>query len=323
MAWSRYVGIGVESVYGTPVAYTKYAPLINHSPSQNNNVIEADSGESQYIIKDRLGRYSTEGTFELYIEPENIGLLLKTILPTATVADQSGTTKLHTFKPSLTTYPIYTAGFGTDVTAGEHKVTSAVTTKLNIKATADQLHTALFSYVGQKDGAVALSTPTFSTPEPFAFHESPVEIATAADANIEAISIDIEKDRFMNTPTLGTRFQTRAGNTGRFKVSLSVDLAFESLTQWKRFYDGTTGVAPDTQTYTRHAIELLTTGVGTGDTTDKYKFNVIVPAVTFDTRKCSPSKADRTLENVTFKGIYNVAQTSPVYIELQNQVASY
>lgn len=322
MAWSRYGAIGIESVYGTPVSYTKYFPLITGSINESNNVIQADTVESAWAIKQRLGPSVNSFSIDTLIEPESIGLLLKTILPTVASGSETGTTKSHVFTPIAGTYPIFTLGIGSDVTAGEQKLASAMTTKMTFKAAAPDLLSMSMSGFGQKSLLASLASPSFATPEPLAYYETSVEIATVANADVEAIEITMEKDRFAGSHVLGTRFNPRNSSTGRFKVYGKVDLGFETLTAYKQFYDGSTGVTPPAQTYTQHAIELLTTGIIT-DTPDTYLFNVVVPQVMFDSNKADVSKADRTIQNVTFKGVYNVTATNIISVLYQNQVASY
>ena len=314
---ARYLGLGKESVYGTAVAVSKYVPYTDESITEDNSFLYAETVESRSVVKARLGAYKVGGGINLYTEPENCGFLLYSALgalSTTGPADTSAYT--HTFTPGTSMLGM-TAFVGSDVTAGALKITSALTKSLEIKCVTGEFVSMAVDMVGQKGEQVALASPSFSALDPFVFHEGSVEIATVADTNVEAMTVKIENDIYDDDYSLGSRFRRRGG-VGGLKVSGTMDLNFGSLTEWKQFYDGSTGTAPVANTYSELQLELIITGALISGSS-YYKLHCTMPKCVFDTHSANVNQNKRTIENLSWTAL----GSAPISIDLVNEVTSY
>ena len=314
---ARHLGIGKESVYGTPVALTKYVPYISEGITEDNQPLYAETVEARSVVKSRLGAYKVGGNLDFYMEPENCGLLLYGAIGAVSSAQQGETTAYkHTFTMGATVPPL-TLAIGSDVTAGELKITSGLIKSMEIKCAVNELVSASIDIVGQKGEQTALSSPSFSALDPWVFHEGAVEIATVADTNVEAMTVKIENNIYDDDYSLGSRLRRRGG-AGGFKVSGTCDLHFGSLTHWKQFYDGATGVAP-ANNVAEFQMELIVTGEQIGALAYYYTLHATMAKCVFDTHSAHVSKRDRTIEKCPWTAL----GSSPISLELTNEVTSY
>ncbi len=325
---ARYMGIQEELTYGTPLSTSyDFIPIISESISEDNNFLMAETVESRELVKSRLGKFIAEGTFLQYVEPENIGWILKAIFGTVadggcTSAQQAATTTYkHTFKPTNNGPRSYTLEMGSDVTDGARKYTSALFKKIELTAAAGELMQAAIDVMAKSVTLEALDSPSFSSLEPFVFHDQYVSIAGAEDADVEAIKIVIENgwaDRF------ALHSRTPVGKSIEdFKVSGTLDLNFDSLANYKRFLGSASSTSPESQSYTSHALNLMTDGPATGDAAYVYEFNVLMPECYFDTNKANLDKRSRMVQNLPFHAQYNASAAYIVAVELQNKVTAY
>lgn len=316
---TRHLAIGKEVTYGTPVAYTKYSPYITESFGEDNQMLYAETVEARDIIKKRLGAYKLEGSINMFVEPENIGLLLLGLFG-GVVSQQQGVTTAykHTFKPAASLATL-TLGIGSDVTGGEKKMTSCQVKKGEFSLVAGEFVSANFDIVAQTILLDALSTPTFSALEPFVFHQGLVEIAGSTDAYVKACKIAVEN--VINTdPSLNSRLLQRSRLEG-LKVTGSLDIEFQALDNFKRFLGDAAAVAP-ANVYVEHPINMKVSGE-LADTPHKYEFNVLCPKCVFDSNKANVNKRDWTIQNLPFTAIYDVSSAYTVVVELQNKITSY
>ena len=302
-------------------------PIIGETISEDNSFLFAETVEAREIIKARMGQFKPAGGITMFPEPENMGLLLKSLFGTvadggvASAQQAATTTYKHTFKPTNNGPRSYTLEVGSDVTAGARKYTSALTKKMELSAVAGEFLQASFDFDAQTVALEALDTASFSALDPFVYSEAYGKIAGSEDANIEAFKVTIE-NMWADRPTLNSRFPAGKAIEG-VKVSGSIDINFTALTNYMRFLGSSSSTSPEAQTYTPHALALHTDGIATGDATYVYELNVLMPECVFKTNKANLDKRSRMMQNVTFEAIYNASSAYVVAVELQNKVESY
>jgi len=312
------MALGKESAFSTAVAYTKYVDIYKDGVTADRQIMYLDTVESRNTHKQAVGTYKVGGPIDFPIAPENCGFILLGSLGAVSSSVVNAVDK-HTFTPA-DTITTFTLGLGGDVAAGENKLTSAFIKKLSIKAAVNEFVSGTIDVIAETSEQAAIATPTFSALTPFSFTEGDITIGGVSDTNVEAIQIDIENNVYEDGYSIGSQFLRRA-QWGGLKVSGTMDLNFGSITQWKKFYDGSTGTSPATPVAPFALNASFTGPIISGS--DAYQFNVLMGSVIFDTRSGNQDKQSRMHENISWTAIYNVSASRTIAIELQNEIAAY
>lgn len=316
MVVERYLGLSKQAAFGTFAALTEYIDLQTESLKEENlhDVPETMRGYDPYHFL-TLG-YKASGSWEFQPTPENVGLILLGILgaPSTVGAADPYT---HTYKSAND--PLYlSAGVGTLITAGEKKLTGVAITKLDIEMVAGEVAGMKADFIAQKGEQNALGSPSYDTDAPFMFQNADLDVGGGSiKAFVSAAKVSIERAIADDEYTLGDRLLKYAF-PGAVKVAYEVDLYFEALTEWKRFYDGTTGVAPASSVVAPFAVDLELVG---DDATSK--LNLQSDAVAWTVHENNLDRRSRTMEKVEGVAVYHATKACALQADLLNSVALY
>lgn len=315
VATPRYFGLEKQAVYETYVAVTEYIDIISEELKEENQMILPETGAGYDPRIGLPGGFKASGSLEWYPTPENLGLPLVGMLGAPSTAGV-GDPYTHTFLSSED--PLYLSGeVGTLVAVGAKKLTGMACTKMEIEVEAGELAVAKLDFFVKKSEQVALGTPTFPTDPPFQYHKADLDAGGGSiKAFVSACKLAIERSFPDDEYSLGDRLLTYAFPEA-LKISGEVDLYFEALTEWKRFYDGTTGTAPGA-VVAPFVVDLELLGV---DATSKVNFEM--GDVFWNTHEANLDRRSRTMEKVEFVAMYDVTNAAALKVDLMNSIATY
>ncbi len=319
---SRFVGLGKEASYAEDVALTEFISAIDEGFGEDNQYIAEEEMGQRGLNKPQLGAFKAPGGFKFYGEPENIGLFLLGLFgEVATTPGAAASEYIHTYKPSAT--PQYlTVGIGTGVTAGQKTYPGFATKKGKFSLAPNNKLLVEAEGFPKTLNLDALASPSYSALDPFVFHQGSVEIATVADTNVQAMVIEVENMWKEDEYTIGSRLLRKATMQG-VKVSGTMDLLFDDLTQFELFLGKAAQTAPlEGEAPTKQQLELLIETAVVIDTVDTYKLNFIMKECLYKTSKANINKQERTIQNLEWEA-YNPASGDQIEAILYNGVASY
>ena len=317
---ARYLAVKEETSYhagGTPDVFMEW-PDSNLEPDQGMLDVEGFQTREPRLF--RPGSFKSEGAFSGYLDTKLTGYWLKWFCGTASV-DGTVAPYTHTFIPTQNPEGLsFVAELGLeDITA--RRVAGMVVDTLTVEARARELVKVSVDAVGGSMELVSITTPTFGTVAPFAYHEGQLSIAGTAVAEVEAITLTLnnniaEDDAYRITRT-GGRFPKKMVRGDR-SIELALDLSFDSTNYVKRFMDGATGTYPG-NVYTPFEIsfDFITNEAPAGT------FSAILPRVIFNKDSIPVSGLDRLVEGLEAKAYYSAGSAYAISMSLVNGQASY
>lgn len=272
--------------------------------------------------KAKLGRYTVSGDISAEVCADTIGQMLASILPKTTATVQGATSAyLHTFqaKPSgaLNFYTVIKGlldDAGAKVAGIDRGFIGCVGSQLVFTAGNEDIFKAVLGMEGQDE----VDSPTYdysglslSTVEPFTFDQGSIEIADAANLDIENIECTIahtigEKKVFDATRKRKALFSKGIAVTGR------ASLLFENLTERANFVAGTA-----------RKLEIIFEGATIEDIY-KYKLTLILPGIIWKEYPVGDLEGpeNELRANVTFEAYYDVSSAYAIRAELINTATS-
>lgn len=237
---TRYVALGKESPYGTPVAAARYAESVCSMKPDQKWVIPPPIA-SRAFRKANFGPYRARGSIGAFpVEPENIiGELLMGAFGAETPSNPYSGVYLHTFAPA-DTLPSYTLRMGVEQT--QRILAGCLIESLTVKFSHDNDVQAtaevLSGFVETKD---TIGTPTISTLQALNMQQatSTMKIATV---DKRTLVYDVEVTIKNNIPfergdLSGRTFAT--SRVGQREVTGKLSAYFDNTTEYDRFIAGT------------------------------------------------------------------------------------
>jgi len=315
----RFVGLGKEASYGQDVALTEFISAIDENLALDNSLVADHEMGQRGKPKPVPGPLKVKGGWKQYVEPENCGLLLLALLGSETPSTIETGVYKHAFKMSHT--PQYlTAGVGTAVTAGQKTVPGYAVKKLKLSCGPGQKLLGEVDGFGKTLNLDALASPTFSAKQPFHWVHASGKIATVANADIQAMTVEIENHWKEDEYTLGNRTLRKATLQG-ITVKGTMDVLFDGIAQMQMFLGGVAAVAP-AATLTKQRLDLEFVHDVLAGATKYYELKIILLETLYSTHKANIVKQDRTIENLEFE-CFAPTSGEQVEIDLQNTVISY
>jgi len=315
MANERYCGIAKEATWGTAVGATDWMDIISGGFDEDNQFQIEETGRGYDQFHALLGNYKAEGSLEAQLNTETMGLILLSLLGAPT-SGGGGDPYNHVFLSNNPGNPI-SLYIGDLVAAGEQKVTSALVKKLVIECVAGEVVHWNADLLAQKVEQSALQSPTFDTLDPIVFHEGDLQVGGGSiKTQTHAVKLTVERAVPDDGYSIGNRLMQKPWY-GAVKVSWEMDLYFDELTAWKRFYDGSTGTSPGTS-YTPFVTDLNLIRTAVTDA-----LMVECDKTVFDVRNAKVDRRSRTIEKLTGRSYYDATNTAALKATLYNGIVSY
>lgn len=316
----RAIGLGLETTYGQDVALTKFISAIDEGIGEDNGIISEEEMGQRGQAKPVLGSFKAGGPFKFYLEPENAGLLLKALLGAVTSTLLVTGEYSHVFTPGNTAVYL-TSAVITGLTAAQRTYPGTCIKKIKLSLAPGQKCLVEVDIDAKTINLDTLASPTFSTKDPFVFHQGSAKIATAANADIKAMTIEIEPHWGEEDYTIGSRTKRKAPLQG-ITVKGTMDILFDSKAQLELFLGTAAATEPATIPPTKQQLDLvIDTGVVIA-TVNTYKITISLKECLYKTSKENVNKQERIIQNLEFEA-YVPASGSITTITLQNSEASY
>lgn len=189
---TRYVGIGREAPFKTPVAATKYIDVVGESlvPSRGYRITSGVG--SQAPLGKSATREGARGGIVFPVRPDNITNILKSVMGAVTSTIIGATTAYtHVFKmDDVLTSLTLRVGKELD----EEIYAGCVTDSLALSGAADDDLQASVGIIGaQKPTTGAIAAPTFSAIPTFPYQQNVVTLGGAAFAVCEGFILQINR----------------------------------------------------------------------------------------------------------------------------------
>lgn len=310
----RYIGVGEETVYGTAVAATDFIEGINEAV---NTRIEDKAQETMAIRADeksQSGLMTSEGSFEMYVEPENgFGWLLKWALgdPVSAVVGTS-TTYTHTWSPPSDTLDAFTVRIGRETK--EHVFPGCLIDQLEISAETGDYAIARVTVMGKdEDAPGSLGTPTFSDLKAFIFTGAAFEIDDGVNTTLRTFNLLINNNTETDAHTMGDGAYQAQPDVQRLDITGTLDLSDFDNTEFTSFTGGS-------------SVKLMlkfTGEVVAASPTHTYELTITLPKCIYQDYESNISARDVQRARTPFKAYYDDSVDYIAEIVLKNEVASY
>lgn len=300
----RYLGIGKEGAYGTPVSASYYIPIISEDLRVEHNYIYPSTVAYREFDRVIPGKKLVTGGWEQYVTYDNgIGLILKALLGSETKTNPTTGVAKHEFKRS-SSLPSLTVRVGLDDVT--EKIFHGVgINELRLELIAGELLTCSADCIGEDESIGSLSTPQFSTQE---FISADKVITFKLDA------IDVAPERFLLTIrnnidadafVLGSRLIQRLEPT-TLEVEGEMDIRFLSTSHLNDFLNGN---KKDLQVKMRG-------GLITGSYYNELQIDI--DEIIYDAGDAYIDRKERIVQNLKFTAIRDSVSDEPIIITLQN-----
>ena len=238
-----------------------------------------------------------------------------------TVAGGGAGEYVHTFTPANTAQYL-TMGVITGLTAEQRTHPGYAIKKMKFSLAPNEKLLVEVDGFAKTLNLDTLASPSFSTLDPFVFHQGSAKIATSPNTDIQAMTIEIENEFKEDEYTIGSRLRRKATMQG-IKVSGTMDILFDSVTELELFLGKASQTTPlEGEPATKHQLDLAIDTLIPISTVDTYQFNNELKECLYKTEKANVVKQDRRIENLELE-CYAPSSGDQVTAVLQNGIASY
>tara|TARA_Y100000310_G_scaffold78084_1_gene74723 strand:+ start:12900 stop:13868 length:969 start_codon:yes stop_codon:yes gene_type:complete len=237
-----FLGISRQESFGTATSSWEYAPILSETLSTNIEQLIEEGVRNRYEEgPTQTGLLSVEGDISMEVHPHMIGHFLRGALGVSSFAAVVTSTVWDTYLiPAQTDFstdcplPPYTIQVYKDV-GSSHQFTDAIINGLTIENTSPELVKATATVIARVSSLMDPTAASFPTGDAFAWSGTSLQIAGAANADIENFTLTIENN-MEGIPTLNnTNRFNRYGRTGFRTFKLSGTLDFISQTEFNIF----------------------------------------------------------------------------------------
>lgn len=311
-----WIGVGVESTYGSPVAITDYIPFIQNSLDGKQDKIgnEAAYGIREKVFDSVQGKRWSEGDITVNANAKQLGYFLYGALGTDTPANVAGSVYDHTMvRNNATTPKSLTITQDRSVDRQFYPGVGVKTLEFSVS---DALVEIKASLLGKFPITTTSGTNTTASggvysfgDAQFAFGATVAGAAAAANLKPHDLTLTIEN----NTEVVHRFGSTDADsiNHKEFEVGGSGTVYFETTAQRDAYYNNTKQAA---------AFELFGPGIG-GGYVDTLTINLY--RVRLDSRTLETGLADFYAEAFDFVCEYDNANSKSVDAVLRNTKSAY
>lgn len=225
---SRGLGVGKETTFGTAVAAQKWYNIIREDITARKTILfDDDTVVSRQILKGTRGAESVEGRIELYLNSQQIGHLLKSLLGGENVSGSGPYT--HTFSVADTLPSLTIRSILDDIR--EKIATGCVIDTLEIVSEIGRPR-VIATVLGRQLTLGTPSTPTFPTQDDFLHGEASITLA-GTTKKPRRLTLRIANNLDV-VNVLGDFYPVKI-QPRKLRVTGSFDLNFESDAEYQDF----------------------------------------------------------------------------------------
>jgi hypothetical protein len=308
-----YVGYGVESTEGTPVAPTIFLPVSSFSFEDTNDYLTPDQirgTRDRYVLM--AAPYMTSGSMDMELTPSGIGPLLRSAFASgaATSTAYTGGGFQHVIVPGNVSPTFTFESSAADILVMRYGGVRVNT--LEISAAFGEIVTASWGLEGTtRLKYTGPSAETYATLDPFSFTGASVKVAGAEVGNVKSFSASVGN----NIDRIGTLRKTRSWKRtalGMRDLGLSLTMDFTDTADYDLFL-----------AETEFSVELHMEGaIQTPFTTARPTLRLTYPRVRWGSVGVPLSTADYLEQTVEAIVMRPVASGNAVDVVLVNEAAT-
>ena len=312
-----YLSLSKQSAYGTATTSRVFIPFVSESLIENKNYIQIENMRSLYDApNDVEGTNNVTGDIVFEPHPIYTGHFLRGCVgtPTSTLTTSS---YVHEFLPRQDDFSTdcalnpYTIEIFKSV-GSAYQITDAQIHTLAFEITAGAIIKCTASVHGRAYAKVAKVTPSYIAAEPFNWVQTSVQIAGAANGELETATITIENP-IEGVPTLNASLNEGKLLRSDFRtITVAGDQSFQTQAQEAKFRDGSL-----------QPFKFSITGVQLGGAGQNNQLVFDMPDVRYNTFEYPIAGAGRITASYEGKAQYDTTSSYAARITLQNTLATY
>lgn len=306
-AFAGFVGIGLETTWGTPVAATDYIEILSESMAITFDRYPTKNIVATYFEPETVtGLQRAEGDIVFHAHPGQIGHVLKGLFGQSSVTSNHANCQVNVFTPrtsdssSLNPLPGYTLEINRDVTSS-FRYAGVQFTQAAISVAPNQDVRFTVGAIAKAQDFIDGSTATFpSTPiHPFTFDTASLQLGGSGIDRIEALTVTFANN-LEGLPTLNaTNTITKVRRTGPLTVRVSGTVEFTDLSDFLNFQNETE----------QQLIAYFTRA-------DSFSLKIDVPRTVFTALPVQLTGRDRVTADFEMEGRYHTGSAQSIEVTL-------
>jgi len=285
----RYLKIGKESEYGTPVDGAYVIPITSESLKLSQGFIRARTVASRWREISIPGPKSVGGGWKQFVNYKNVGLILKAALGGESVSNPTSGVWLHEFSPvNSNELPSLTVRVGIDV--AEKIVSGYGVDKLSFEISPTDPLTLSVDGVGRDESIGELDqNPAFITQGYISPADASVKVG-GVEVEVESLKLEIENNLASDHHQLGSRLLPRV-EVGELEVRGELTVRFLSTSHLNDFLD-----CARKKLEVRFDGEEIADGYG-------YFLEFVVDSMEYDSGDANIDRQERLVQDLKFTAV--------------------
>jgi len=318
-----YAGIAEESTYGGGGSPSEFLNVVSDGFSGDNNPIFLNTTRGRDTHSAIAGEFSDDGSLDMPVTPEAIGLLLKAALGSvSTTVDTPETgANTHDFStddklPSLAVE----LGLG-NVDAVQHTGVGVESLELE-HSSGERLSMSLDMPAKEPDGSVSASTPAYDALRAFVFHDATFSLF-GTDRTVDLRDLTISITNNLTQHTRGSRTPAKM-SVGQREVTVEATLDFENMNVWEKFWGSAGATGPEDELHEGALNAKWVSPENIASTTTAYSLEFDMPRVVINSHDAQLNENDLIAENVELRALVGTGGSNyDVQATLVNGVSGY
>jgi len=302
-----YAGIAEESSYGAGASPSEFLNVVSDGFSGDNNPIFLSTTRGRDTHSAVAGEFTDDGSLDMPVTPEAIGLLLKAAFgstsvstsdPASTGSDTVGT---HTFTtddklPSLAVE----LGLG-NVDAVQHTGVGVESLELS-HSSGERLSMSMDMPAKEPDGSVSASTPAYDNLRALVYHDATFSLF-GTDRTVDLRDLTVSITNNLTQHTRGARTPAKM-SVGQREVVFEATLDFENMNVMEKFWGSAGATGPEDELH-EGAVNAKWVSPETIPNSDgtQYSLELDAPRCTINTHDAQLNEQDLIAENVELRAL--------------------
>jgi hypothetical protein len=313
-----YVGLAVESTFGTGVAPGTYVDATSDGFELDNQPEFQNTTRSRATHKAEAGPLSDEGSVDLPANPENgLGILLAAALGSESFSEgSSASVGVHTFTPD-DSLPSLSVEVDRDTDVVRHLGCGVDT--LELEHAAEEMLTASADVIAKEpDPSVSSTTPGYSDLRNFRWNDGTMTFnGTDRTADLQDVTWSIENG--MGSEYRGARTLGKI-SVGERPITATATLDFETTELFEQFLGAADATSPQDQLATVGVNLKWSTPETIASSSDNYALEVDMPTCSVNTHSANIDQNSLVAEEVEFRAIVDDTLGAEAEVTLTNGV---
>lgn len=314
-----HIGIGKETIYGTPVVAEDYIRFA--SESLNEEIEQVISENIMGVVDEAAsheGMHTVSGDISGDVYPNVIGHLLRSAFGAPVTTTLSPGIYQHVFTPVQSNFsnvcalPPYTFEVHRDFAQAFQYAGSVVNDLTFSFGTDTKIMQFAAAILARKLALIAKTTPSLEVGNPFLWNQATITLDGSANTDLSTVEFGVNNNLEARATLDGTKEVSRVLRNGARTFPVSFSLELKDLTEYNKFR---------AQNEIPAKIEMVGSAISGG--ADKYKLTVDIPKLRFSSFPINVEGTGAITAQVEGSAKYDQVNLYGMKITLVNSKASY